>query len=118
MAAAIAGLHGDVLGHRQAVDKTKILVDEAQRQSFGPQVDRPAADPHLARVRPVDPSQDLYQRRLARPVLAEERVDLAGPDLEVHAVEGECAGEALGEPQRLDDREIAHARAPAGPALT
>ena len=40
MAAPIAGLHGHVLGHRQAVDQTEILVDEAQRQPLGPEVDR------------------------------------------------------------------------------
>ena len=45
--------------------------------------------------------EDLDDGRLAGPVLAEEGVDLAAPDGEVHAVEGALTGERLGEPVDL-----------------
>ena len=41
--------------------------------------------------------EDLHQRRLAGAVLAHERVDLAGAEVEVDAVERGDAGEALGD---------------------
>ena len=45
----------------------------------------------LALVRAGEPVEDVHQGRLAGPVLAEERVDLAGPDLEVDVVVGDHA---------------------------
>ena len=50
-----------------------------------PTVDRLAVDEDLALVRREHPVDDVHQRRLARAVLAEQRVDLATPQLEVDA---------------------------------
>ena len=55
------------------------------------------------RVRPLDPGQDLDERGLAGPVLADEGVDLACGQVEVHAVEGLHAREGLEMP-RMDRR--------------
>ena len=49
----------------------------------------------LALVGRGQPVQDVHERGLARAVLAEQRVDLAGADLEVDRVVGDDAGIAL-----------------------
>ena len=72
-----------------------------------------AVDQDLALVRVVEPVQDVHQRRLAGAVLAEQRVHLAAPEIEVDVVVGDDAGKALGDPAKLEDdgRLLAHARA-------
>ena len=64
--------------------------------------DRLAVDQDLARVRPVEPGEDVHQRALAGAVLAEQRVDLAAAQVEVDAVVRQHAGEALDDPARLE----------------
>ena len=59
------------------------------------EADRLAVESHLAGVRLVDAGDDLHQRGLARPVLADDGEHLAGRERERHAVEGEDAGELL-----------------------
>ena len=54
-----------------------------------------AANADRARVRAVDAGEDLHQRRLAGAVLADQRVDLAGPEIEPGVVEGVDARERL-----------------------
>ena len=51
----------------------------------------------LALVRPGQAVEDVHQRRLAGAVLAEQGVDLAGPDVEVDVVVGDDARVALGD---------------------
>jgi hypothetical protein len=46
----------------------------------------------------MNTGQYFAQRGLVCAVLAEKHVYLAGPDLEVHSVQGEGAGEPLGDP--------------------
>ena len=46
-----------------------------------------AIDPHRPRVARIDAGQDLHQRRLARPVRAEQRQHLAGRDDEIDIVQ-------------------------------
>ena len=48
--------------------------------------------------------QDAHQGRLARAVLAEQRVDLALGEVEVHVVVGEQRAEALGDATKQDGR--------------
>ena len=48
------------------------------------------------------PVQDVHQRRLAGAVLAEQRVDLARPDLEVDPVVRDDAWIVLGDPAHLE----------------
>ena len=59
-------------------------------------------DEDLALVGPVEPGEDVHQGALAGAVLAEQRVDLAGPQVEVDVVVGEDARETLDDPARLD----------------
>ena len=84
-------------------------------------VDLLAADPNGAGVAPVDPGKDLHQRRLAGAVLADEGVDLAGPQVEPRAVERVDTRERLADPLHLDEHIArrglrCHARFAAPPA--
>jgi hypothetical protein len=56
----------------------------------------------------VEPVEDVHQRRLAGAVLSEERVHLAGGDVEVDMVVGKHAGEALGDPAKLENGWLVH----------
>ena len=64
---------------------------------------RLALDPNLALLGRVEPVEDVHQRRLARPVLAEERVHLAPPEVEADVVVGNDAREALRDPAELEN---------------
>src|SRR5918996_898953 len=68
---------------------------------------------HLAGVSLAVALQDLHRRRLARPVRAEKREDLAGPDLEGDAVENLPRAVGLAE---AGDPDRGHRRIPATPA--
>ena len=59
--------------------------------------------PDLARVRLVQAEQHAHQRRLARAVFAQQRVDLAPDQPERDVVVGAYAGEVLGDADHLDD---------------
>ena len=52
----------------------------------------------------VDPSQYFDQRRLARAVLSQKRVDLAAADVEIDVIEREGPSEALDEPGHCQQR--------------
>src|SRR3990170_8620403 len=71
---------------------------------------RLAVDLDRALVRPVDPGDDLDERGLARPVLAHERVDLAGPDREMDVLERLDAGELLADALELEQGRHAASR--------
>ena len=62
-----------------------------------------AVEQDLARVRVVQPVEDVHQRRLAGAVLAEQRVHLALAELEVDVVVGEHPGELLRDSAELED---------------
>ena len=64
----------------------------------------------------VDPGEYFDQRRLARPVLPEQRVNLAAANVKVDVIERERPGEALDEP--ASSRAATPARRPNGPAST
>ena len=55
----------------------------------------PLADQDTARVGLVDAGEAFHQRRLAGAVLAHQRVDLAGAQVEVDGAQRVNAGEAL-----------------------
>ena len=61
-----------------------------------------AVEQDLAAVGRGQPVQDVHQRRLAGAVLAEQRMDLAGPDFEVDAVVRDDAGIALRDAAHLE----------------
>ena len=73
------------------------MASRGERKSTG----RPN-DADLAGVGPVEPVEDVHQRALAGAVLAEQGVDLAGAQVEVDAVVGDDAGEALDDAAHLD----------------
>ncbi len=81
-------------------------MNEGDRQRLGARTDGAAGEPDLAGVGRVDPRQNLDQRRLAGAVLAEQRVDLAAPDVEIDVVERERRGEPLDEADHFEKRRL------------
>jgi hypothetical protein len=80
-------------------------VDEGDPRGVGgARHERRAVEQDLAGIGADDAGQDLDQRRLAGPVLAEQRQNLAPVELEVDGVAGERAAEALGDPAKRQDR--------------
>ena len=65
--------------------------------------DRLAVEPDLALVGLVEAVEDVHQRRLARAVLAQQRMHLALPQVEVDVVVGDDAREALRDAPHLED---------------
>ena len=91
----------DVLGHREDRDEHEMLVHHADAERDGivraVDRDRSAADEDLALIRPQQPVHDVHQRALARAVFAQERVDLAGTQVEADVIVGQRAGEGFGD---------------------
>ena len=100
-AEAAAGLaaHEDVLGDRQVGEERRLLVDDGDAGVAGVgravEDDRLAVEQHLAGVRPVHAGEGLDQGRLARAVLAGERVRLAGEQLQGDVAQGPHGAEGL-----------------------
>ena len=96
----------DVLGDGQDRDQHEVLVDHADAAGDGVgragDPDRRPVEQDLALVGRGQPVQDVHQGRLARPVLAEEGVDLARVDLEVDPVVGDHARIALRDATHLE----------------
>ena len=95
----------EVVGDGHRLDEAEVLVDEAQpgveRIGGRAEVERDAG--HLGGgtlVGFVVAGEDLDDRRLARAVLADEGVDLAGGDLQVDVVQRPLPGERL---RQVDD---------------
>ena len=80
----------DVLGHGEDRDEHEVLVDhvDAAGDGIGRTADRDllAVKDDRALVGLGEPVENVHQRGLARTVLAEERVDLPGPDGQVDVV--------------------------------
>ena len=98
------GAHGfaaqeDVFGHGHVRHLHQLLVDNGNAVVPGgiDVVDRHrlSVDEDLALLGDVDAAQHLDQRGLARAVLPQKRVDLAGQQLEVHALQRLDAGKRL-----------------------
>ena len=110
----------DVLGDRQLVGQHEVLVDHADAGVDGVlrglERSELAVDLHHALVGRLHPVEDLHQRGLARPVLADERMDLAARDLQVDPVVGNDAREPLDDALQLDgDRLVRFHRPPSCP---
>src|SRR5207302_514799 len=86
----------------------ELLVDgldaRPARVARRPECDRGPVESDLPLVRLDSTGQRLDQRRLARPVVPDDRGDLARIQLEVGAVERGHLPVALDEPARLEDR--------------
>ena len=77
----------------------------AARESRGVGKGGPSSvDQDLAAVRLLRAGEDLHQRRLAGPVVAEDAEHLAGMDVEVDGTEGRDGAVGLGDPANLDAR--------------
>ena len=95
----------DVLGDRQVGQQVDLLVDRADARPAGRRrASRTTTGSPSSRIEPAssaDRAGDrLDQRRLARAVLAHQRVDLAREHPEVHVVERRVAREAHGRADR------------------
>ena len=91
----------DVLHHRQVGHEVEFLIDDGDAQLLGvvgvANLHRLAVDGDRAAVDCVDAGEDLHQRGLAGPVLADQAENLAAADLKVHIFERLHAGERLGD---------------------
>src|SRR5699024_97486 len=100
----------DVLGDGEAVDDVELLVDGGDAETeAGDRVrdgHRLAAERDLALRGLVRSREDLDERGLAGPVLAEQAVHLAGGDVEVDAVERPGAGEELDDATHRQQRNV------------
>jgi hypothetical protein len=108
----------DVLRDREVGHQVELLMDDAD-----PELERMlgrhglvglAVEEELARVGRIDPGQELHQRRLARAVLAHDREDLAGAQVEVHVVERLDTRKALAHPLHVQQQRalVGHQRPP------
>ena len=90
-----------VLDDVEVVGEREVLVDDLDAEVRGVlrpvDVDRRALEEDLAAVDRVDAGDALDQRRLAGAVVADERHDLAGGDVEVHLVQRLDRAEGLGD---------------------
>ena len=97
-----------VLGDRLRRNEREVLMDHADpggdRVAWRAEVDGTAVDADGALVGPVQAGEDVHQRALAGPVLAEQRVDLARSQVEVDVIVGEDAREPLDDAGRLEGR--------------
>ena len=104
-----------VLRHGEVGEQRRLLVDDgdAGRPGRGRAVQRDLPAGHVERpaVRLVHPGEDLDERRLARAVLADQRVHLAGAQLDRAVDQGADRAERLGGvPQREHRLAVAGSR--------
>jgi hypothetical protein len=92
----------DVLPDGQRLDQAEVLVHHADPERHrllrAAGLDRAAVAVDRSRVPPDQPEQDLHERGLARAVLAQQAVDLAPFDGQVHAVAGDDLAVGLADP--------------------
>ena len=107
-AGARASARKDVLRHGQVREDGRLLVHRDDPEPVGrlrvADALRLAADHELARIRLHDARQDLHERRLARSVLADERVHACGLDREADIRHRLHAAVALRDSAQLDER--------------
>ena len=100
--------HEEVARHRHQRRERQILIDRAdahiRRITRRAERDQSAVNPNLARCRRVDAGENLDQCRLAGPVVAEERMDFAGINLEVDTVQGAQFAKPLHDVLHFDDQ--------------
>ena len=99
---------GQVFRHRHRRYEIDFLIDrsdaERTRLPRSADLDRVAVEANLAPVPAQGAGHDLDQRRLAGAVLAHQRVDLAGIDPEIDALERPNARKGLGDADHFNSR--------------
>ena len=97
--ALVGAAEDEVLGDREIGEGDRLLVDqrdaELLRRDRVGDLDRLAVEREGAARRAVDAREDLREGRFARAVLAEQRVDLAAPQVEVDIAQHLDAREGL-----------------------
>jgi hypothetical protein len=87
----------DVLGDSEFGEEVEFLVDDCHAGGLGVagagEADELAIDRDLALVGREDPGEDVHERALAGAVFAEQGVESAAADCDLHVVEGAHAGE-------------------------
>ena len=100
--------HEHVVGDAEVGEEAELLVDDRDAAVDGVagalEHHGLAVELECAGGRRLDPGEDLHERRLARAVLAEQRGDAAGDDLEVDAAQGVRGAEHLVDLPRAHDR--------------
>jgi hypothetical protein len=88
-----------VSGNIDVIEEIEFLVDKADAVAHGvvdgAEGDLPAVDEYHSFIGLMDAAKNLEQRGFARAILADERYDLAGMDLEADLTEGKHARKAL-----------------------
>ena len=95
------------VGEQRAIgEDAEFLVDDPDavvaRRPRRRQLDRLTVDRDRAGVRADRPGEGLHQRRLAGPVLTDDRMDRSRGDVEVHRLDGDDAPVGLAQPVDLD----------------
>ncbi len=100
----------EVLRHRHARDETRLLIDHGNavtsRQRRTGDLDSLAVDMDLALGRRHRASEDFDQRRLAGPVLAENRMHFAAAQIEIDVLQRRDATIVLADASHLQDRRF------------
>ena len=104
------GPEKDVLVAREGGDHLRVLVDRRHpavdsRLGRG-DIDRAAVDGNPPGVHAVDAREDLDQCALTRPVNAQQGVDLAAGEAELHAVQRSQTGEVLDDSLHVQGRRL------------
>ena len=110
-----------VLRHGEGIHQDEVLVDHPDPVGDGVArgVDTHLPPPNLDRtaIGGIDTVEDAHQRRLASPVLTDERVHLARPELEGDIVVRHDAGEAFRQAPYHDEGRGTHPPRPSSPLV-
>ena len=112
----------DVLGDGEDGDEHEVLVDHADagrhRVAGAVELLHRAVEKDLPLIGLVQAVQDVHERRLARPVLTEEAVDLSRLDHEVDVVVRDEGAEPFGDSAKFELHGISNPLQPASmPAI-
>ena len=84
--------------------ETTRLATRTAVESAAAAVDSPAVDEDLSPVRPQDTAEEVDERALAGAIFAEQSMDGARTQFQVHAVQGSDAGKVLGNTLQTNKR--------------
>jgi len=102
----------DVLRHRHHRDQHEVLVHHPDpgpdRVAGRRELDPLAVQEQLARIGPVEPVEDVHQRRLPGAVLTEQGVHFPAPHVQADVVVRDRARELLADPAHLENEVVGH----------